>query len=153
MLLSMTFFFSLPFLQSLWLTNWFVLLVEKNFQCSPFYSAQKLKEFFKLVEWLFCPVHYALIKSKLESSPFPGVWIFEDWIIQILAPLGKMIFKCPTLIVGLSFVYQVPLLKNNHCLFLSSVIKFCIFMMRGDINSRWKAILDTSYTVWVKKDK
>ena len=35
-----------------------------------------------------------------------------------------------------------------YCLFLSPVIKLCMFTMRGDINSRWKAILDGGCTVY-----
>jgi len=94
-------FISLPFLPSQWLTYWFILLVEKNFQCSLFNFAQKLKEFFKLVECLglsslvILPAHYAPMKSKLENPPFPGIWIFEDWIIQIPALLGENDFQMP----------------------------------------------------------
>ena len=40
-------------------------------------------------------MHYALIKSKLENFPFQGIGIFEDWIIQILAPLGENDFQMP----------------------------------------------------------
>ena len=41
----------------------------------------------------------------------PGIWTFEDRIVQIPAPSGQNGVQMPYLIVG--FVCQMPLLKNN----------------------------------------
>ena len=51
----------------------------------------------------------------------PGIWTFEDWIVQIPAPSGQNGVPMPHLIVG--FVCQMPLLKNNGRWLLSSLIK------------------------------
>ena len=47
----------------------------------------------------------------------PGIWTFEDWIIQILPPSGQNGVQMPYPIVW--FISQVPLIKNNRRRLLS----------------------------------
>ena len=44
----------------------------------------------------------------------PGIWTFEDWIVQIPAPSGQNGVQMPYLIVR--FACQMPLQKNNRWL-------------------------------------
>ena len=64
----------------------------------------------------------APINSKLQHPLPPGIWTFEDWIVQIPAPSGQTNVQMPDPIVG--FVYQMPPPpKKNRRRLLSSVIK------------------------------
>ena len=70
------------------------------------------------------PSLYAPIKSKLQHPPpgqSPGIWTFEEWIVQIPAPSGQNGVQMPYPFVR--FVCQMSLLKNNRRRFVSSVIK------------------------------
>ena len=82
-------------------------------------------------QWIlfdFRSASYAPINSKSQhpSPPppppeqTPGIWTFEDWIVQIPAPSGQNGVQMPYPIVG--FVCHT-LLKNNRCRLLSSLIK------------------------------
>ena len=51
----------------------------------------------------------------------PGIWTFEDWIIQISAPSGQNSVQMLYPIVG--FVCQMPILKNNRRRLLLSLIE------------------------------
>ena len=71
---------------------------------------------------------YAPIKSKLQHLPSPpppgkarAVELLKIGSFQIPAPSGQNSVQIPYPIV--EFVCQMPLLKNNRCPFLSSVIK------------------------------
>ena len=60
----------------------------------------------------------------------PGIWTFEDWIVQIPAPYGQNGVQMPYLIVG--FVCQMPLLKNNRLRLLSSLTRL-VYMFRDPL--------------------
>ena len=73
----------------------------------------------------------------------PGIWTFEDWIVQIPAPSGQK-FQMPYPIVGL--VSQMPLLKNNRRPFLSSVIK--LVYIRGTRRQKFK--MESYFGRWLR---
>ena len=151
MLLSMTFIYFLATF-TVTVTDLLICLAcGENFSLFSFLSAQKVEEFFKLVEGLglssLVILSNALCTDQIKTSKSPFTRHLYFWRLDCSnsCPFG---LKCSNLFVGLSFVCQVTLLKNHHCLFLLSVITLCLFMMRGDINSRRKAILGVGYTVY-----
>ena len=46
------------------------------------------------------PINLELQHLPPSPGQSPDIWTFEDWIIQILPPWAKLVFKCPNPTVG-----------------------------------------------------
>ena len=66
-----------------------------------------------------CAGPFETSTSRPQSGQGPGIWTFDDWIVQIPGPSGQNGVQIPHLIVG--FVCQMPLLKNSRRRLLSCV--------------------------------